>query len=145
MGCPRQTVVSPARRRHGGSLFFVFSLFKCLFFFFLSFFGCFFFMLLHCYFSLLGLTIFFERGVFPRRNVVVESRNGSFDNRSNLTTNPIATRIKLQFARIGVNLLESFLTDFRNSRGKFDEINEEFMINPAPIPSELSLNAGGSR
>ena len=51
-------------------------------------------------------------------------------------------RIKLQFARIGVNLLGSFLTDFRNSRGKFDEIEEEFVINPAPIPSELSLNAG---
>ena len=54
-------------------------------------------------------------------------------------------RIKLQFARIGVNLLGSFLTEFRNSRGKFDEIKEEFVINPAPIPSELSLNAGGSR
>ena len=51
-------------------------------------------------------------------------------------------RIKLQFARIGVNLLGSFLTDFRNSRGKFDEIKEEFVINPAPIASELSLNAG---
>ena len=67
------------------------------------------------------------------------------DNRSNLTTNPIAMRIKLQFARIGVNLLGSFLTDFRNSRGKFDEIKEEFAINPAPIPSESSLNAGESR
>ena len=33
------------------------------------------------------------------------------------------------------------LTDFRNSRGKFDEIKEEFAINPAPIPSESSLNA----
>ena len=54
-------------------------------------------------------------------------------------------RIKLQFARIGVNLLGSFLTDFRNLRGKFDEIKEEFVINPAPIPLELSLNAGGSR
>ena len=54
-------------------------------------------------------------------------------------------RIKLQFARIEVNLLGSFLTDFHNSRGKFDEIKEEFVINPAPIPSELSLNAGGSR
>ena len=53
-------------------------------------------------------------------------------------------RIKLQFVRIGVNLLGSFLTDFRNSRGKFDEIKEEFVINPAPIPSELSLNAGES-
>ena len=51
-------------------------------------------------------------------------------------------RIKLQFARIGVNLLVSFLTDFRNSEGKFDEIKEEFVINPAPIPSESCLNAG---
>ena len=44
--------------------------------------------------------------------------------------------------RIGVNLLGSFLTDFRNSRGKFDEIKEEFAINPAQIPSESSLNGG---
>ena len=51
--------------------------------------------------------------------------------------------IKIQFARIGVNLVGSFLTDFQNSRGKFDEIKEEFMINPDPIPSELSLNVGG--
>ena len=35
--------------------------------------------------------------------------------------------------------------DVRNSRGKFDEIKEEFAINPAPIASQLSLNAGGSR
>ena len=63
----------------------------------------------------------------------------------NLTTNPIAMRIKLQFARIRVNLLGSFLTDFRNSRGKFGEIKEEFVINPAQIPSESSLNAGGTR
>ena len=40
-------------------------------------------------------------------------------------------------------MLGSFLTDFRNSRGKFDEIKEEFAINPATIPSESSLNAGG--
>ena len=33
----------------------------------------------------------------------------------------------------------------RNSRGKFDEIKEEFVINPAPIASQSSLNAGGSR
>ena len=39
-------------------------------------------------------------------------------------------------------MLGSFLTDFRNSRGKFDEIKEEFAINLAPIPSESSLNAG---
>ena len=32
--------------------------------------------------------------------------------------------------------------DFWNSRGKFDEIKEEFMINPASIASQLSLNAG---
>ena len=35
--------------------------------------------------------------------------------------------------------------DFRNSRGKFDEIKEEFAINPAPIASQSSLNTGGSR
>ena len=35
--------------------------------------------------------------------------------------------------------------DVRNSRGRFDEIEEEFVINPAPIASQLSLNAGGSR
>ena len=38
--------------------------------------------------------------------------------------------------------------DVRNSREKFDEIKEEFAINPAPIPSQSSLNArggGGSR
>ena len=34
--------------------------------------------------------------------------------------------------------------DVRNSRGKFDEIEEKFVINPALISSELSLNAGGS-
>ena len=33
--------------------------------------------------------------------------------------------------------------DVRNSRGKFDEIKEEFTINPAPIGSQSSLNAGG--
>ena len=32
--------------------------------------------------------------------------------------------------------------DVRNSWGKFDEIIEEFAINPAPIASQLSLNAG---
>ena len=35
--------------------------------------------------------------------------------------------------------------DVRNSRAKFDEIKEEFAINPAPIASQSSLNAGGSR
>ena len=33
----------------------------------------------------------------------------------------------------------------RNSRGKLDEIKEKFVINPAPIASQSSLNAGGSR
>ena len=33
--------------------------------------------------------------------------------------------------------------DVRNSRGKFDEIKEKFAINPAPIASQSSLNAGG--
>ena len=33
--------------------------------------------------------------------------------------------------------------DVRNSREKFDEIKEEFAINPAPIASQSSLNAGG--
>ena len=32
--------------------------------------------------------------------------------------------------------------DVRNSRGKFDEIKEEFAINRAPIASQLSLNVG---
>ena len=35
--------------------------------------------------------------------------------------------------------------EVRNSRGKFDEIKEEFAINPAPIASQSSLNAGRSR
>ena len=35
--------------------------------------------------------------------------------------------------------------DVHNSRGKFDEIKEKFVINHAPIASQLSLNAGGSR
>ena len=32
--------------------------------------------------------------------------------------------------------------DVRNSRGKFDEIKEKFVINPAPIASQSSLNRG---
>ena len=32
--------------------------------------------------------------------------------------------------------------DVLNSRGKFDKINEKFVINPAPIASQSSLNAG---
>ena len=43
-----------------------------------------------------------------------------------------------------MNLLGLFLVDVRNSRGKFDEI-EEFAINPDPIASQSSLNAGGSQ
>ena len=35
--------------------------------------------------------------------------------------------------------------DVRNSRGKFDEIKEIFVINPTPIASQSSPNAGGSR
>ena len=35
--------------------------------------------------------------------------------------------------------------DVQNSRGEFDEIKEKFVINPTPIASQLSLNAGGSR
>ena len=34
--------------------------------------------------------------------------------------------------------------EVRNSRGKLDEIKEEFAINPAPIALQSSLNAGGS-
>ena len=33
--------------------------------------------------------------------------------------------------------------DIRNSRGKFDEIKEKFVINPAPIASQSGLTAGG--
>ena len=44
-----------------------------------------------------------------------------------------------------MNLLDFFLVDVQNSRGKFDEIKEEFVINPAPIALQLSLNAAGSR
>ena len=32
--------------------------------------------------------------------------------------------------------------DVRNSKGKFDEIKEKFVINPAPIASQSSLNVG---
>ena len=35
--------------------------------------------------------------------------------------------------------------DVRNSRGKFDEIKEEFTINRALIALQSSLNAGESR
>ena len=51
----------------------------------------------------------------------------------------------LQFSWIEANLLGFFLADVRNSRGKFDEIKEKFTINPSPIASQSSLNAGGSR
>ena len=65
-------------------------------------------------------------------------------NRSNLTTNPIAARMGLQFSWIEANLLGFFLVDVRNSRGKFDEIKEKFVIHPPPIASQSSLNTGGS-
>ena len=32
--------------------------------------------------------------------------------------------------------------DVQNSRGKFDEIKEEFAINPSPIASQSSLKVG---
>ena len=48
----------------------------------------------------------------------------------------------LQFSWIEANLLGFFPADFENSRGKFDEIKEEFAINPAPIASQSSLNTG---
>ena len=48
----------------------------------------------------------------------------------------------LQFLWIEANLLDFFLADVRNLRGKFDEIKEEFAINHAPIALQLSLNAG---
>ena len=48
----------------------------------------------------------------------------------------------LQFLCIEPNLLGFFFVDVRNSRGKFDEIKEKFVINPAPIASQSSLNAG---
>ena len=51
----------------------------------------------------------------------------------------------VQFTWIEANLLDCFLADVRNSWGKFDEIMEEFAMNPAPIASQLSLNMGGSR
>ena len=49
----------------------------------------------------------------------------------------------LQFSWIDANLLGFFLGDVQNLRGKFDEIKEKFVINPAPIALQLSLNAGG--
>ena len=61
----------------------------------------------------------------------------------NLTTNLIFVRMGLQFLWIEANLLEFFLVDVRNSRGKFDEIKEEFTISPTPIASQSSLNTGG--
>ena len=39
----------------------------------------------------------------------------------------------LQFTWIEANLLDFFLADVRNLRGKFDKIKDEFAINPAPI------------
>ena len=46
-----------------------------------------------------------------------------------------------QFTRTKANLLDFFLADVRNSRGKFDEMKEEFVINTTPIASQLSLNS----
>ena len=63
----------------------------------------------------------------------------------NLTTNPIAAGMGLQFTWIEANLLGVFLADVGNSRGNFDEIKEKFAINPAPIASQSSLNARGSQ
>ena len=60
----------------------------------------------------------------------------------NLTTNPIAARMGLQFSWIEANFLGFFLVYVQNSRGKFDEIKKEFAINPAPIALQSSLNAG---
>ena len=51
----------------------------------------------------------------------------------------------LQFSCIKANLLDFFLANVRNLRGKFDEIEEEFAINPAPIALQLSLNAGNHK
>ena len=50
--------------------------------------------------------------------------------------------MRLLFSWIEANLLGFFLANVRNSRGKFDEIKEKFAINPAPIASQSSLNAG---
>ena len=63
----------------------------------------------------------------------------------NLTTNQIAARIGLQLWWIKSNLLDFFLADVRNSRENFDEIKEDFAINPAPIALQLSLNVEGSQ
>ena len=67
------------------------------------------------------------------------------DNWSNLTNNPSAAKMGLQFTRIEVNLLDFFLADVRRSRGKFNEIRWKFVINPALIGSQSCLNAGGSQ
>ena len=65
------------------------------------------------------------------------------DNRSNLTTNPIAARMGIQFSSIEENLLGFFLADVQSSSGKFDEMKEKFAINPALTALQSSLNAGG--
>ena len=51
----------------------------------------------------------------------------------------------LQFSLIEANLLGFFLVDVGNSRGKFNEIKEEFAINAAPIAFQMSLNARSRR
>ena len=48
----------------------------------------------------------------------------------------------LQYSWIEANLLGFFLVDVRNWSGKFDEIKEKFVINPAPIASQSSVYAG---
>ena len=51
--------------------------------------------------------------------------------------------MRLQFTRIEENLFDFFLADIQCSRGKFDEIRWKFVINPALIELQSSLNAGG--
>ena len=78
MGCPRQTIVSPARRRHGGLSLLLFSPF-----FDVSLLLPLLLLLLLLPSSLLLLSLrvnnLFLTGSFSHRNVVIESRNGSFD------------------------------------------------------------------
>ena len=50
--------------------------------------------------------------------------------------------MRLQFTWIEANFLDFLLADVRNSRGKFDEIKEEFAIDSALIASQLSPNTG---
>ena len=43
-----------------------------------------------------------------------------------------------------MNLHGFFIVDVWNSRGKFDEIKEKFVINRVPIASQSSVNVGKS-